>query len=165
MLRFHDLHGADYAAPVTGQRPVADRWWGERFPTRARVLACIASALALAACGGGSSTNWKGVRSVSVTVSRPGLPPPGGTPRTTAFTSRTQLARVTAALNAQHITKTPSSSSTSPCAGGQQIAITITQANAAPTHLSAYACGGKTSGDIGGNLSKFLVALGVPSNS
>jgi hypothetical protein len=51
MLRFHDLHGADYAAPVTGQRPVADRWWGERFPTRARVLACIASALALAACG------------------------------------------------------------------------------------------------------------------
>ena len=132
---------------------------------RARVIACVGSALVLAGCGGTSFTGWKNLQSVTVTVARPGLPPPGGLPHTTAFTSQAELARVTAALNALQIRKVSTASSTSGCAGGTQIAITITRAHGAPTHLSAYQCGGKTTGDIGGDLSGFLSEVGVSTGA
>ncbi len=129
------------------------------------MLGCVAVLLALAACGGASSTNWTDVGRVTVTVSRPGLPPPGGAPRTATFTSQAELARATAALNAQHITKTSGSTSSASCAGGEQIAITIAHTNGSTTHLAAYQCAGQTYGDVGGQLTKLLSALGVSPDS
>jgi hypothetical protein len=127
--------------------------------SRPRLIAAVVPALALAACGS-SSPRWKDVQRVTVTVSRPGLPPPGGTPRTTSFTTQADVAKVTAALNAPHIARA-SLSSNALCAGGTQVAITITRANAATTHLSGYIYRGKTSGGIGGDVSGFLSAVGV----
>jgi hypothetical protein len=127
-------------------------------------IACLAGGfgLALAACGGSSSsTQWKDVRNVTVTVARPGLPPPGGLPRTTAFTTSGELSRVTVALNAHHIHKLSSASSSNGCAGGATIAITIEQGGSAPVRLSAYQCANTTSGDVGGDLSGFLRTVGI----
>jgi hypothetical protein len=132
----------------------------------ARVVAYVAPLLLLASCGSSrhAATNWKNVESVTVTVSKPGLPPPGGLPHTTTFTTQADLTRVTNALNAHGIDKRPSPSSSGGCAGGAQIAITITEASAAPTHLSAYSCGGKVTGDAGGDVSGFLSAMGSSIN-
>jgi hypothetical protein len=127
-------------------------------------IACLVGAfgLALAACGGSSSSmQWNDVRHVTVTVARPGLPPPGGFPRTTAFATSGERSRVTAALNAHHIHKLSSASSNGGCAGGATIAITIEQGGSAPVQLSAYQCANTTSGDVGGDLSGFLRALGI----
>lgn len=120
----------------------------------------VACALAIAACGGSSSTTWKGLRSVTVTVSRPGLPPPFGRPHTTVFTSSSDISHVTAALNAHHITKV-SPSSPNGCAGGAQIAITITPEHSSPVNLSAYRCANQTTGNVGGDLPGFLSAIGL----
>jgi hypothetical protein len=132
----------------------------------ARVIACAAPLLLVASCGSShnSAVDWKNVQSVTVTVSKPGLPPPGGLPHTTTFTSQADVTRVTDALNAHGIDKLSAPSSGGGCAGGAQIAITITEAGAAPTHLSAYSCGGKVTGDAGGDVSGFLSALGISTN-
>jgi len=127
---------------------------------RAAIGAVAIGAVALAGCGGSSSSKWEGLRSVSVTVSRPGLPPPGGAPQTTLFTSASAVAQATASLNAHHIKQGSSSSSNPGCAGGEQIAITIVRQHGAPVHLSAYQCGGHTSGDVSGDLSGFLTSIG-----
>lgn len=119
-------------------------------------------ALLVSACGGSSSTiDWKDVRSVTVTVARAGLPPPFGRPQTTRFDTGSELARVTAALNAHHIHKLASASSSNGCAGGTQISITITRGAAAPVHLSAYRCANTTTGDAGGDVTGFLSAVGA----
>ncbi len=95
-----------------------------------------------------------------MTVSRPGLPPPGGLPQTTSFSSPSDVARVTTALNGHHIVKVSPSSSTG-CAGGEQIEIKITPADSAAVDLSAYRCANQTTGNIGGDLPGFLSAISV----
>jgi hypothetical protein len=101
------------------------------------------------------------VRTVQVTVSQPGLPPPGGLPRTTIFTSAADVARATAALNAHHIVKQDNTSPSSPCAGGFHIDMAVSQAHASPTEMSGYVCAGRASGEIGGDVTGFLSAIGV----
>jgi hypothetical protein len=116
----------------------------------------------LTACGGGGSTSdWKNLQAVRVTVARPGLPPPGGFPHTTSFTSQRELALVTAALNTHHIAKARTPSPNDGCAGGQTVAISITRADGGVTNLSAYRCAGKTTGNITGDLAGFLSATRV----
>jgi hypothetical protein len=132
---------------------------------RAAALAVAIVAVVLAGCGGSSSSKWENLRSVSITVSRPGLPPPGGAPQTTAFTSASAVGQATAALNAHHIAQSSSSSSNNACAGGEQIDITIVKQQGSSVHLSAYQCGGQTTGDVSGDLSGFLSALGVLSTA
>ena len=129
-------------------------------------IGLIAAGLLLAACGSSksSSTTWKDVRHVTVTDARPGLPPPGGLPHTTSFTTPSDLDRVTAALNAHHIHKLSSASANNGCAGGATIAITITRGSSAPVRLSGYTCANTTTGDIGGDLSGFLTAIGVSTS-
>jgi hypothetical protein len=136
-------------------------------------LGLVCAALLLAACGSsststsvsssasGSPTAWSGLRSVRVTVSQPGLPPPYGKPHTHVFTTPGPLARVTAALNAHHVARLTSPSTNSGCAGGYQIAIAIAGEHAAPVHLNAYRCANTTTGDIGGDLVGFLGSIGV----
>ncbi|HEY2161067.1 MAG TPA: hypothetical protein VGH24_07160 [Solirubrobacteraceae bacterium] len=124
-------------------------------------LAVLLMGLALAACGGSSSSGWKDLQSVRVTVAQPGLPPPFGTPKTTAFTTAAELKRVTAELNAHHITKASSASADSGCAGGFKIAIAIEQQGSAPVNLNAYRCANRTSGNVSGDLVGFLNAVGV----
>lgn len=101
------------------------------------------------------------MRNVRVTVSQPGLPPPFGAPRVTSFATQSELARVTSALNRHHIAKLQASSSGGGCAGGFQIGISVTRSGSAPAGLSAYRCGGRTSGDIGGDLVGFLSDVGI----
>jgi hypothetical protein len=130
------------------------------------VLGVLCAGLLLAACGGSSSsssaaTGWRELSSVRVTVAQPGLPPPFGLPKTTSFTTAGELARVTTLLNAHHIAKALSSSSSSGCAGGFQIAIAIVPRGSAPVKLNAYRCANRTSGDVSGDLVGFLGAIGV----
>jgi hypothetical protein len=124
-------------------------------------LVSIASLLVVSSCGGGGSSSWKDLRAVRVTLSRPGIPPPGGLPHTTSFTSPSELAVVTAALNKHHIEQ-GSSSSNDGCAGGENVAISITHADGSVTNLSAYRCAGQTTGEVSGDLLGFLNAAGVP---
>jgi hypothetical protein len=128
---------------------------------RASLIISLVSMLVLSSCGGGSSSEWKDLKAVRVTVARPGLPPPGGFPHTTSFTSHGELALVTAALNKHHIAKAGTASTNHGCAGGQIVAISITRADAGVTSLSAYRCAGKTTGDITGDLAGFLSAARV----
>jgi hypothetical protein len=121
----------------------------------------------LAACGGSSSSSsgsppdWKDLSSVRVTVAQPGLPPPFGLPKTTSFTTPGQVAHVTSLLNAHHVAKAASTSPSSGCAGGFQIAIVIVPSGSAPVRLNAYRCANHTSGDAGGDLVGFLKAIRV----
>jgi hypothetical protein len=129
---------------------------------RCLVAASLLPVLALSACGGGSSSSsWKGLRVMRVTVSRPGLPPPRGLPHTTTFTSRSALALVTAALNKHHIEKAASFSSNNGCAGGEVVQIAVNHGDGSVTNMSAYSCAGKTTGDVSGDVTGFLTAAGV----
>ncbi len=96
-----------------------------------------------------------------VTVAQPGLPPPYGLPKTTAFTTPAQVARVTALLNANKIEKAAATVPSSGCAGGYKIALVIVPRGAAPLSLNAYRCANTTSGDVSGDLVGFLKAIGV----
>jgi hypothetical protein len=128
------------------------------------ILGALYAGLALAACGSSSSSSsssgWKDLASVHVTVAQPGLPPPYGAPRTTAFTTGAQVARVTALLNEHQIARAGSTTSSSGCAGGFNIAIAIVPRSSGPVRLSAYRCAGRTTGNVDGNLVGFLQALG-----
>jgi hypothetical protein len=96
-----------------------------------------------------------------VTVAQPGLPPPYGAPKTTAFTSPAQVARVTSLLNAHQIARAASTTSNSGCAGGFRITVAIVPRTSAPVNLSAYRCAGQTTGNADGDLVGFLRAVGV----
>ena len=130
-------------------------------------LGALCAGLILAACGGSSSSSSgslpdrKDLSSVRVTVAQPGLPPPFGVPKTTSFTTPGQVAHVTSLLNAHHVAKTSSTSPSSGCAGGFQIAIVIVPRGSAPVRLNAYRCANHTSGDVSGDLVGFLNAIGV----
>jgi hypothetical protein len=133
---------------------------------RPGLILLVVPMLALGSCGGSSSSSeWKDVRAVRVTVSRPGLPPPGGLPRTTSVTSHSGLTQVTAALNKNHIRKAGSASSNNGCAGGEVILISVTRGDGSVTNLSAYRCAGKTTGDVDGDVPGFLSAAKIPGAS
>ena len=116
--------------------------------------------LAVTGCGGGSASQWKSLRRVTVTVAQPGLPPPYGKPKVVSFTTPVEVRRVTALLNAHRIASNSAGSSGSACSGGFQIAITITPQHGAPVQLSAYRCDNQTTGDVSGDLVGFLGAIG-----
>jgi hypothetical protein len=141
-----------------------------RHVRSARGIAClglvVTVSVGLYGCGGSSSSSdWKDVRSVTVTVQRPGLPPPYGLPHKTSFTTSAQLSRVTKALNAHHIKQRSSSSSANGCAGGTTIAIAIEQGSSAPVRLMAYRCANSVTGDVDGDLMGFLSTIGVSTGS
>ena len=125
-------------------------------------LGALCAGLVLAACGGSSSSssNWHSLRSVRVTVARPGLPPPYGAPKTSSFTTPAEVAKATAALNAFHIAQR-SATPRQGCGGGSEVAVTVVPQQGRTVSLTGYLCGGQTTGSIGGNLSGFLSALGI----
>ena len=123
----------------------------------------LGTTTALAACSSSSSpatTRWSELESAKVTVSQPGLPPPGGTPETTTYTTHSELARVTKALNANHIAKRSESRQSKGCTGGREVEIKIVRV-AEPTHVAihAYLCAGRQYGDANGDVEGFLAAL------
>jgi hypothetical protein len=130
-----------------------------RTPTLIGLSALAATAIA--ACGSSSDTTWSHVTKVTVLAQTAGVPPaPGGGPTPVVFSSPQQLKTVTAALNANHIHE-GSNQTENGCAGGQQIAIVITQRGGKKTKLGAYRCAGSTTGDVGGNLAGFMKQIGV----
>jgi hypothetical protein len=132
------------------------------------VVCLVASLLVLCACGGSSATTssgWSNLRSVSITITRPGLPPPYGEPHTTVFSSSAELSRITAALNANHITKLSAPTTNNACTGGAQVTLKIVKHDGSQTTLSGYRCARQTSGDIGGDLPGLLAAAGITSIS
>jgi hypothetical protein len=145
-----------------------------------RAALALLTGLLLAACGSSSqtptghttstsptsttsaATTWRALRSVHITVAQPGLPPPGGQPKTESFTTASQLARVTAALNRYHISQKVPPTPSHGCAGGHQITITIVRQSGQTVNLSAYRCAGGISGNIAGGLTGFLAAVKAP---
>jgi len=129
----------------------------------AAALGVLTAELALAGCGASAPSGWRDLTSVKVSVARPGLPPPGGRPRITSFTSRPALEKITADLNVFHIRRLSSPTSNPGCAGGAQVRILITPRVGARTALSAQVCGGQVSGNLGGDLPAFLAEAGIPA--
>ena len=117
----------------------------------------LAALLLAAAPAFATGTLWRHVTKVSVTIQKPGLPPPYGKAHTTTFSTGTQLAKATSALNANHIAKGPNVANQG-CAGGTDVTIVIAQ-GPKRTRLSAYQCGSTTYGAIAGDLTAFLKAL------
>jgi hypothetical protein len=131
---------------------------------RARTAAAVLAATAILLTFGGSSSaaSWHDLRSVRVSVQTPSLPPPGGKPRIKVFTTTTALKRITHQLNAHHIHQVrDTSSKNNGCAGGTEVAITLTLRSATAEHLHAYRCATTTTGNIGGDLLGFLNAIGL----
>src|SRR5436305_4958828 len=124
-------------------------------------VVALCAGLGLAACGSSSSnaTTWHSLRSVRVTVARPGLPPPYGAPKTTSYTTPAQLAKVTSALNQFHIAQRSAASSSQGCGGGSQILITIVPQQGRTVSLTGYLCANRTTGNIGGDLPGVLSAM------
>jgi hypothetical protein len=109
-----------------------------------------------------TTAHWHNLRSVSVTVAHPSLPPPGDKPHTTSFTPGHGLRRAERALNRNDITRLAKARQGSPgCAGGYVVAIRIVKHNSSSVKMGGYRCGTTTSGHIGGNLPGFLRSLGV----
>ncbi len=116
--------------------------------------------LALAGCGGGtSSSHWADLQRVTVSLSRPLAPPLGG-PFTKVYADAPDLTRVTVLLNRHHIVQLASPTSNAGCTGGYIVAMKITRKGSPPATLNAYRCANHTTGDVGGDLVGFLTALG-----
>jgi len=127
----------------------------------AATILAISVSLTFGGCGSSSSqARWGRLRSVSVTVAQPGIPPPGGLPRTTVFATSSEVARAAAALNRHHIDTGGSPDANRGCAGGIEVAIRIVSARAGtgPISLHAYLCGGHQSGATG-DVNGFLMEL------
>jgi hypothetical protein len=138
-----------------------------RVTAGALILGLLAAAVGATGCGSGggsdaSSSSWSHLHSVRISVAQPGLPPPGGAPHVTSFTTPAQVAKVAQALNVHHIAAAGSESAGG-CAGGFMIQLVIARASGTPTTLSTYRCGGKTFGGIAGDLPGFLSAVGAGS--
>jgi hypothetical protein len=105
-----------------------------------------------------SAKVWRHLRSARITVQNGSLPPPYGRAHVYRYTTRAAVAKVTKALNANHIASRPATNS-GPCAGGFNLTVKLV-ARKTQT-LTAYECGGHNYGGIAGNVSGFLSALGI----
>ena len=137
---------------------------GHRTTTLVGLGALLAAGVA--ACGGSqgndNTTTWSQLTRVSISARQPGVPePPGGGPHPVIFKTPQQLQTVTNALNAAHIRHSTNPTSSNGCGGGTQIAVVITRKGNRTTKLSAYQCGGTTTGGIAGDLDAFLKRTGV----
>ncbi len=109
---------------------------------------------------GAATAKWTGVTQVTVKWANGSLPPSHGNPRTLNFKTTAQLAKVKAALNANHIARYSGKPDPGMCAGGTDVTITIAQ-QAKRTKMTAYLCGTKTYGNVGGNVKGFVKAVGL----
>ena len=133
-------------------------------PRRVAVaLAIPASLLAWqAAVTSASTVRWHDLRSVTVTVTVPGLPPPGDKPKATSFTAGHGLARAKSALNRNDIERLAKSLPGDPqCSGGSIVVIRVVNHNGGAVRMTGYLCAGRASGHIGGDLPGFLHDVGV----
>jgi hypothetical protein len=122
------------------------------------VLGAVALASSVALAVG---ARWHGLRSVTVTVSNPSLPPPNGEPLTIKFLPGDGLSRAQQALNANDIARLSKPRPNTACAGGYNATIEIVKRGGAVVTLSGYRCGTTTFGRVGGNLPGFLKAVGI----
>src|SRR5450432_876329 len=112
-----------------------------------------------------SASRWANLQSVTVTVAQPGVPPPGGLPKTTAYSSPEELQQATAALNTYRIGVARRTRSSKGCVGGRTVRIVIVR-SATPdskTTVRAELCAGKQYGKAKGDVAGFLTALGLLS--
>ena len=117
------------------------------------VLVVFAAVVAVA-----TAKVWSHLRSATVTVQNGSLPPPYGRAHVHRYTTRAAVAKVTRALNANHIASRPPTPS-GPCTGGFNL--TVKQVERTTQTLTAYECGGHNYGGIAGNVNGFLSALGI----
>jgi hypothetical protein len=108
-----------------------------------------------------ASSQWSNLQRVSVTVQNGSLPPPYGKAHTKQFTTSAALARVTKALNANHIGLRSHVLKNTGCAGGYNVTLIVVPRGHKELDLTAYRCGGKTFGYISGNVPNFLSAVGI----
>ena len=133
-----------------------------------RELAVVPLALAIiaggAGCGSGGSgpSTWSHLRSVQISVAQPGLPPPGGAPHVTSFTSAAEVATVTRQLNAAPHRRGRRSRLQRLCRRVLDPDRDRAELGRRST-LSSTRCGGTTFGGIAGDLPGFLSSVGAGS--
>jgi hypothetical protein len=129
-----------------------------RFAWLGVVLGIVALASSVAVAAG---ARWHGLLSVTVTVSNGSLPPPSGAPHTMTFSPGYGLSRAQKALNSNDIKRLSKPVANTPCAGGYNVSLKIVERSGPIVKMSAYRCGNRTSGRIGGNVPGFLKAVGI----
>jgi hypothetical protein len=127
-----------------------------RLRTTGFALAIVVAAAAFVAVA--QATVWSHLRSATVTVQNGSLPPPYGRAHVHRYTTPTAVAKVTKALNAQHIARRHPATSGA-CVGGYNV--TLKLVGRTTQTLTAYECGGHNYGGIAGNVRRFLSALGI----
>jgi hypothetical protein len=123
------------------------------------LLAVAAVVVLVAGCSSSGFERWADIESGRVTVKRAGVPPPGGEPETTRFTSGDEIEELTDALNANRIAELDFTKRNEGCTGGLEVEIRIVQANGIITSLHSYLCAGEQYGDVAGNVQAFLEVL------
>lgn len=98
------------------------------------------------------------LRSATITVQNGSLPPPYGRAHVYRYTTRAAVAKVKRALTANHIAARHPTSSVG-CAGG--LSVTLKLVARTTQTLTAYECGGHNYGEIAGNVTGFLSAVGI----
>ena len=131
-------------------------WRVSRLPRAAFALVFLVVLAMFVAVAGAKV--WSHLRSATITVQNGSLPPPYGRAHVYRYKTRTAMAKVTKALNANHIAARHATKS-GPCAGGFNL--TVKLVGRTRQTLSAYECGGHNYGGIAGNVSGFLAALGI----
>jgi hypothetical protein len=112
-----------------------------------------------------SAPPWSNLQSVTVIVAQPGVPPPGGLPKTSEFATPEQVQLATAALNQFKIGVARRAKSPQGCVGGRTVRIVIVR-KATPdskTTVRAYLCADKQYGKAKGDIAGFLTELGLLS--
>jgi hypothetical protein len=124
-------------------------------------LLVVLAGLLLAGSALAASKSWRHLASVTVRVQRTSPAPPTPGARTRQFTSPSQLAMVTQALNANHIALGSHPNHQGVCIGGTNIQIKIVPAHGPRVTLNGYHCGTQTFGTISGRVVPFLKAIGL----
>ena len=141
-------------------------WQGRRVAVVVMTTATLAVfGLSAPAAVAKSTSRWTNLQSVTVTVAQPGVPPPGGLPKTTQYSSPEELHQATAALNTYRIGVARHTRSSKGCVGGRTVRIVIVR-SARPdskTTVRAELCAGKQYGKAKGDVAGFLTALGLLS--
>jgi hypothetical protein len=148
----------DMMEPVNPRsRPGSTRDGRPRLGSAAGAAVATACAVIPVLRGGAVTLGTNGLARVSVT-SYQALPPPYR-PAHTVLSSAASLRSFAHALHVDHIGTTSRPTSSSACSGGIQYTVVMSYRSGRRTSLDAYSCGGTVTGNMTGNVARFVTYL------